>query len=77
VLLPDKGIWHPLAPRVFENAEEYMAWYDREHAPAADIDVKTAPTIGVILQKSHINTKVDNADISLDYLVEFVRENVT
>ena len=24
VLLPDKGIWHPLAPRVFEDITEYQ-----------------------------------------------------
>lgn len=29
VLLPDKGIWHPVADKVFENAAEYLAWYDK------------------------------------------------
>lgn len=28
VLLPDKGIWHPVADKVFENASEYLAWYN-------------------------------------------------
>lgn len=28
VLLPDKGIWHPVADKVFENAKEYLAWYN-------------------------------------------------
>lgn len=42
---------------MFEDVDAYNAWYNKEHAPAAGIDVKTAPTIGVILQKSHINTK--------------------
>mmetsp|Transcript_19225 Transcript_19225/g.48335 ORF Transcript_19225/g.48335 Transcript_19225/m.48335 type:complete len:1421 (+) Transcript_19225:248-4510(+) len=56
VLLPDLGVWHPLAPRVFEDAEEYNNWYNTEHAPLVGIDPKTAPTVGVILQKSHINT---------------------
>lgn len=29
VLLPDKGIWHPVADKVFENASEYLAWYNK------------------------------------------------
>ncbi|CAM9714263.1 unnamed protein product, partial [Discosporangium mesarthrocarpum] len=56
VLLPDKGIWHPVADKVFESASEYLAWYNKVHAPAAGI-APDAPTVGLILQKSHINTK--------------------
>lgn len=29
VLLPDKGIWHPVADKVFENPTEYLAWYNK------------------------------------------------
>lgn len=58
VLLPDKGIWHPIAERIFEDPEEYFQWYNKVHAKAAGIDPKTAPTVGLVLQKSHINTKV-------------------
>lgn len=57
VLIPDKGIWHPLGSRVFETPEDYSKWYDQVHCPAAGINAKTAVTIGLILQKSHINTK--------------------
>lgn len=32
ILLPDKGIWHPVADKVFENAEEYLAWYNEVRA---------------------------------------------
>mmetsp|Transcript_8951 Transcript_8951/g.14855 ORF Transcript_8951/g.14855 Transcript_8951/m.14855 type:complete len:1393 (-) Transcript_8951:191-4369(-) len=56
-LIPDKGIWHPLAPKVFETNAEYLDWYNTVHAPAAGIDPKTAVTVGLVLQKSHINTK--------------------
>lgn len=28
VLLPDKGIWHPVADKVFEDAQQYLAWYN-------------------------------------------------
>ena len=36
---------------------EYNNWYNKEHAPLLGIDPSKAPTVGVILQKSHINTK--------------------
>merc|ERR1719426_675404 len=55
VLLPDKGIWHPLGPEVCQTAEEYFSWYEQEHAPAAGL-AEDAPVVGVVLQKSHINT---------------------
>merc|ERR1719453_305494 len=61
VLIPDKGIWHPMAPQdqgaVFESYQEYNKWYNEVHCPAAGIDPKTATTVGIVLQKSHINTK--------------------
>jgi len=66
VLLPDKAIWHPVAPSiVFDGPSSYSKWYDEEHCPEAGIDPKTAPTVGLILQKSHINTKDDTHYVSL------------
>jgi len=65
VLLPDLGIWHPLAPRVFESSAEYNEWYNSVHAPLIGINPATAPTVGVILQKSHINTKDESHYTSL------------
>eukprot|EP00933_Yihiella_yeosuensis_P049027 TRINITY_DN4559_c0_g1_i1.p1 TRINITY_DN4559_c0_g1~~TRINITY_DN4559_c0_g1_i1.p1 ORF type:complete len:1498 (-),score=377.13 TRINITY_DN4559_c0_g1_i1:221-4714(-) len=58
VVLPDQGIWHPLAPVIFDTMSEYREWYDKVHCPMAGIP-QDAPTIGVILQKSHISTKDD------------------
>jgi len=57
IVIADKGIWHPMASRVFETVDEYNEWYDKVHCPAAGINPKTATTIGLVLQKSHINTK--------------------
>eukprot|EP00595_Chromulina_sp_UTEXLB2642_P001382 CAMPEP_0196762960 /NCGR_PEP_ID=MMETSP1095-20130614/3121_1 /TAXON_ID=96789 ORGANISM="Chromulina nebulosa, Strain UTEXLB2642" /NCGR_SAMPLE_ID=MMETSP1095 /ASSEMBLY_ACC=CAM_ASM_000446 /LENGTH=1356 /DNA_ID=CAMNT_0042115127 /DNA_START=206 /DNA_END=4276 /DNA_ORIENTATION=+ len=57
VLIPDKGIWHPMGEKVFEKVDDYNDWYNNNHAPAAGIESKTAVTVGLILQKSHINTK--------------------
>jgi len=66
VLLPDKAIWHPVAPSiVFENYQDYSVWYDKEFCPDAGISVTDAPTVGIILQKSHINTKDDTHYVSL------------
>jgi len=65
VLIPDKGIWHPMAPRVFETAAEYIQWYDNYHCKAAGIDPKNAVTVGLVLQKSHINTKDENHYVAL------------
>lgn len=66
MLLPDKAIWHPVAPDfVFETPQAYFKWYDNEFCPDAGIDPKTAPTIGLLLQKSHINTKDDTHYVSL------------
>lgn len=66
VLLPDIAIWHPVAPDiVFDTNEKYFNWYDNEFCPDAGIDPKTAPTIGILLQKSHINTKDDTHYVSL------------
>lgn len=66
VLIADKGIWHPMAPgnAVFENVEEYNKWYNEVHCPSIGIS-KDATTVGLILQKSHINTKDDCHYISL------------
>jgi len=66
VLLPDKAIWHPVAPDiVFENPQSYFSWYNNDFCPDAGIDTKTSPVVGVILQKSHINTKDDTHYVSL------------
>mmetsp|Transcript_9944 Transcript_9944/g.23564 ORF Transcript_9944/g.23564 Transcript_9944/m.23564 type:complete len:1396 (-) Transcript_9944:3161-7348(-) len=66
MLLPDKAIWHPVAPdAVFETPQDYFKWYDNEFCPDAGIDPKTAPTVGILLQKSHINTKDDTHYVSL------------
>merc|ERR1719440_1859646 len=56
-VIPDQGIWHPVAPKVFETVGEYRQWLENEHAPSIGIDPKTAPKVGVVLGKSHINTK--------------------
>lgn len=64
-LIPDRGIWHPVAKEIFVDVDSYKDWYRREMAPANGIDFDTAPTVGILLQKSHINTKDDGHYVSL------------
>lgn len=69
ILIADKGIWHPMADdaagQVFESIQDYTEWYDNVHCPAAGINAKTATTVGLVLQKSHINTKDDTHYVAL------------
>jgi magnesium chelatase subunit H len=37
--------------------QSYMFWYNYVHCPSAGIDINKAVTVGLVLQKSHINTK--------------------
>jgi magnesium chelatase subunit H len=64
-VIPDQGIWHPLAPRVFDSITEYNEWLYNKHAPTLGVDPATAPKVGLVLQKSHINTKDDAHYVSI------------
>ncbi|RMZ52027.1 hypothetical protein APUTEX25_001221 [Auxenochlorella protothecoides] len=52
-LLPDVGIWHPLATHMFEDIKEYLNWYDTRRDMRTTAD---SPTIGLVLQRSHLVT---------------------
>lgn len=52
-LFPEVGIWHPLAPNMYEDLKEYLNWYDTR--PDMKFE-KTAPVIGLVLQRSHLVT---------------------
>jgi magnesium chelatase subunit H len=59
VTFPDMGIWHPLAPQMFEDVKEYLNWYvSRRDLSPAQRD-PAAPTIGLVLQRTHIVTGDD------------------
>lgn len=52
-LFPDVGIWHPLAPAMYEDLKEYLNWYDTR----TDMKFKAdAPVVGLVLQRSHLVT---------------------
>ncbi|PNH11098.1 Magnesium-chelatase subunit ChlH, chloroplastic [Tetrabaena socialis] len=50
---PDVGIWHPLAPAMYEDLKEYLNWYDTRKDMVFE---KNAPIIGLVLQRSHLVT---------------------
>ena len=60
VLLPDKGIWHPMAPSVYQTATEYFKWYEQEHVDFAELGTD-APVVGVVLQKRARRVSVLNS----------------
>jgi magnesium chelatase subunit H len=56
VTFPDMGIWHPLAPQMFEDLKEYLNWYNSRRDISADHKDPLAPCIGLVLQRTHIVT---------------------
>jgi magnesium chelatase subunit H len=57
VVYAEQGIWHPLAPQMFEDIKEYLNWYQSRK----DLEgiAQDGPTIGLVLQRSHIVTGDD------------------
>lgn len=52
-VFPDVGIWHPMAPGMYEDLKEYLNWYDTRKDMKFE---ENAPVIGLVLQKSHLVT---------------------
>ncbi|MEC4896073.1 MAG: magnesium chelatase subunit H [Oscillatoria sp. PMC 1051.18] len=59
VVYPDMGIWHPLAPKMFENVEEYFAWFNSRTDIPEDLKDPLAPCVGLVLQRTHLVTRDD------------------
>lgn len=59
VLYLDTGIWHPLAPCMFDDVKEYLNWYDTRKDANEKLKDPSAPVIGIALQRSHIVTGDD------------------
>jgi magnesium chelatase subunit H len=59
VTFPDMGIWHPLAPQMFEDVKEYLNWYTSRRDLSDEQRAPQAPTIGLVLQRTHIVTGDD------------------
>ena len=56
VTFPDIGIWHPLAPQMFEDIKEYLNWFNSRRDISAAQKDPNAPCIGLVLQRTHIIT---------------------
>ena len=59
VVYPDMGIWHPLAPQMFEDVKEYLNWYQSRKDISSDLKDPLAPAVGLVLQRTHLVTGDD------------------
>ncbi|MUL35973.1 magnesium chelatase subunit H [Gloeocapsopsis dulcis] len=59
VTYPDMGIWHPLAPQMFEDVKEYFNWYNNRKDIPSDLKDPLAPCVGLVLQRTHLVTGDD------------------
>ncbi|MEH2323702.1 MAG: magnesium chelatase subunit H [Nostoc sp.] len=59
VVYPDLGIWHPLAPAMFEDVREYLNWYTARKDISSDLKDPLAPCVGLVLQRTHLVTGDD------------------
>ncbi|KAG1371080.1 magnesium-chelatase subunit ChlH, chloroplastic [Cocos nucifera] len=59
VLFLDSGIWHPLAPCMYDDVKEYLNWYGTRRDANEKLKGPNAPVIGLVLQRSHIVTGDD------------------
>ncbi|MDF5734015.1 MAG: magnesium chelatase subunit H, partial [Rhizonema sp. PD38] len=59
VVYPDMGIWHPLAPTMFEDVKEYLNWYMSRKDISQDLKDPLAPCIGLVMQRTHLVTGDD------------------
>eukprot|EP01018_Ginkgo_biloba_P038819 Gb_06427 [translate_table: standard] len=60
VLYLDTGIWHPLAPCMYDDVKEYLNWYGTRKDANEKLRDPNAPVIGIVLQRSHIVTGDDS-----------------
>ena len=59
IVYPDMGIWHPLAPTMFEDIKGYLNWYNSRDDISDDLKDPLAPTVGLVLQRTHLVTGDD------------------
>lgn len=59
VVYPDMGIWHPLAPTMFEDVREYLNWYSVRRDISRNLKDPLAPCVGLVLQRTHLVTGDD------------------
>jgi magnesium chelatase subunit H len=62
---PDMGIWHPLAPQMFEDTKEYLNWHSSRRDIPAEMRDPLVPTVGLVLQRTHLVTGDDAHYVSM------------
>ncbi len=71
VTYPDMGIWHPLAPVMFEDIKEYLNWYNaRSDIPEISRN-PNAPCVGIVLQRTHLVTGDEAHYVSIVQELEY------
>jgi magnesium chelatase subunit H len=65
VTYPDMGIWHPLAPTMFEDVKEYLNWFNSRTDISDDLKDPLAPCVGLVLQRTHLVTGDDAHYVSM------------
>ncbi|MFZ4639497.1 MAG: magnesium chelatase subunit H [Nodosilinea sp.] len=76
VTYPDMGIWHPMAATMFEDIKEYLNWYDSRRDIAADLKDPLAPTVGLVLQRTHLVTGDDAHYVAMVQELEYLGARV-
>ena len=66
---PGYGIWHPLAPSMFEDLKEYLNWTESRNDLSEE--ARQGPVIGLVLQRSHIVTGDDAHYVATIQELEF------
>ncbi|MCY7392648.1 MAG: cobaltochelatase subunit CobN, partial [Leptolyngbyaceae cyanobacterium CAN_BIN12] len=65
VTYPDLGIWHPLAPTMYEDVKEYLNWFSSRPDIPAEMRDPLVPTVGLVLQRTHLVTGDDAHYVSM------------
>ncbi|MBD0267124.1 MAG: magnesium chelatase subunit H [Cyanobacteria bacterium Co-bin8] len=73
---PDMGIWHPLAPAMFEDVKEYLNWHNSRRDVADDLKDPLAPCVGLVLQRTHLVTGDDAHYVAMVQELEYLGARV-
>ncbi|MEO1522358.1 MAG: magnesium chelatase subunit H [Cyanobacteria bacterium J06633_2] len=76
VTYPDIGIWHPLAPQMFEDVKEYLNWYQSRQDIDDNLKDPLAPCVGVVLQRTHLVTGDDAHYVAMVQELEYLGARV-
>jgi magnesium chelatase subunit H len=73
---PDMGIWHPLAPTMFEDVKEYLNWHNSRRDIPEDLKDPLAPCVGLVLQRTHLVTGDDAHYVAMVQELEYMGARV-